>query len=74
MGLRTRIRGWARARARRQLEAREQARYEFLIERVPAGLNLLCGAVVGVDVPQDRVREHVERDCAFCRRISRAPS
>jgi hypothetical protein len=57
---------WERRQQRakqRELRAAERARYEHFVDRVPAGLPLLCGRVVGVDVAPDQVRAHIERDC-----------
>ena len=34
-----------------------------MIERVPAGMVLLCGRVVGVDVSHAELREHLTRSC-----------
>jgi hypothetical protein len=40
-----------------------RARYERFVDQVPAGFALLCGRIVGADVPQELVRQHIERDC-----------
>lgn len=55
--------GWWERRKLRKLEAAERARYEYFVERVPAGFPLLCGRVVGVDVDPAQTRQHIERDC-----------
>lgn len=50
---------WAERRARKA----RRARFERFVDQVPVGMTLLCGRVVGVDVPQAEVRRHLEKDC-----------
>lgn len=60
---------WEKRRARRAAEkARRDAveRYQMYVDQMPAGMPLICGKVVGVDVPQPDVRKHIEHDCALC--------